>query len=87
MPAHDVAAWQETRHVSSGIRRESPYRSRGAEPMLVCFFDGDFDGFPGKGRRLPYDRIVVIFDATGLPTLDSAGPRDYLKVERPGSRP
>jgi hypothetical protein len=55
--------------------------------MLVCFFDGDFDGFPGKGNRLLYDRIVVIFDAGGQPTLDSAGPHDYLKVERPGPRP
>jgi hypothetical protein len=31
--------------------------------------------------------IVVIFDARGQPTLDSTGPHDYLKVERPGPRP
>ena len=87
VPASDVAAWQETRDAGRGARPQSPFRSYGTEPLLVCFFDGDFDSFPGAAHRPPYDRIVIIFDATGAPILDSAGPRDYLKVERPGPRP
>ena len=87
VPAADVAAWQETRDASRGIRPVSELRGRGAEQMLVCFFDGDFDSFPGRGNRPAYDRIVVIFDPGGRPTLDSAGPHDHLKVERPGPRP
>jgi len=85
--ATDLAAWQETRNADRGARPESEFRSRGAEPMLVCFFDGTFDGFPGAGKRPLADRIVVIVDANGTLTLDSAGPQADLKVERPGPRP
>ena len=81
--AETVAKWQENRDASRGIRTPSNFRGRGTEPLLVCFFDGDFDGFPGRGQRPAYDRLVVIFDATGWPVLDSVGPRDYLKVELP----
>jgi hypothetical protein len=87
VPANDLAAWQETRNADRGARPQSEFRSRGADPMLVCFFDGNFDSFPGRGNRAPYDRIVVIFDADGTLTLDSVGPRADLKVELPGPRP
>ena len=87
--ALDVVRWQETRDAAQGIRPVSPLRRLNipdAAPLLVCFYDGDFDHFPGRGTRPPFDRISVIIEATGRYTLDTAGPRRYFKVERPGQR-
>ena len=87
--ALDVIAWQETRDAAKGIRPTSPLRRLNlpvTTPLLVCYYDGDFDHFPGKGHRPPYDRIVVIIDGEGRYTIDSAGPSQYLHIEKPGAR-
>jgi len=85
--ARDVADWQETRDTAFGVVRTSKYRSLAPDlPVVVCFFDGEFDHFPGKGNRPTYDRLVVFVNADDQLVLDSAGPRANLKVERPGIR-
>lgn len=82
--AGEVADWQETRHRASGIRRTSHWRSVfSGLPVHVCYYDGDFDGFPGKGQRPPYDRLAVIIGADGAISLDAAGPRSVFPIERP----
>ncbi|MGH2796827.1 MAG: hypothetical protein ACRDM0_03920 [Thermoleophilaceae bacterium] len=85
--AGELADWQETRHRARGIAPTSQWRDAPAGlPVHVCYFDGDFDNFPGKGQRPIYDRLAVIVGNDGALILDSAGPQSALEVERPAGR-
>jgi len=82
--ARELADWQETRDAARGIQLRSKWRAMPIElPVTVCYYDGNFNNFPGRAKRPPYDRIAVIVGADGKLTLDAAGPHDNLKVERP----
>jgi hypothetical protein len=79
-----VSVWQE--HGRFGIPAHagrSPFRHQpAAEPVAVCYLDGDFGTYgrypppPPSGPRpsyAPYDRIVVLVPQNHPPVVDTAG--------------
>lgn len=85
--AADMVVWQETRHGPNGPQVRSKWRARQAgTPVIVCYFDGSFSGFPRPHRVPPpdpYERMVVLIDELGSFELDSVGYRQNIAIVRP----
>jgi hypothetical protein len=90
-----VSQWQERgRFGSSAHTDRSSFRDHpAAEPVAVCFLDGNFATYgkypppPPTGPRpsyAPYDRIVVLVPQNHSPVVDTAGRQNGLPAtDRP----
>lgn len=87
VPAAKVADWQERRGPVSGPRPVSQLRQTPPIQILtVCYYDGLFyapGGPPSSNPRPPYNRLIVVVDASGNPTLDTATWQNVFPVVDP----
>lgn len=69
-----VTTWDENRPGQIGPNSDFSGWSS-SELVSVCYFSGDFTGFPGPpGSPTAYYTIVVVVQTNGSSTLDFAGP-------------
>lgn len=77
-----IASWlsADDRPVSDDLVNE--WASRGDEAVAVCYYDGDFSGFPApEAAAATFNRMLLLVPSKGEPWVESVGPQDKLRFE------